>query len=514
MFYRVGICTSITRAGILATALFLAACPGGRSNSPPIADAGTDQTSGVLVGDAVVLDGSASSDADGDTLGYAWALTTVPPDSSAALADPSSDRPSFLADKPGTYVASLVVSDASSSSAPDEVSVAVVIPPPAVVIVTPEPESIAIASPVAVAGTVDDPLAAITVNGDPTPNSNGSYGTTVAIPEGGGTITVVATNSTGAGTATVNVYLKTASAPVISITNPQPGFTANLVLLSTTAAKDIPVDVRGTIVTANTSGSPTVTVNGVPATVTGAPVCPPGLICIAQAFVSRYNFSAMILVSKGQRVILAEGSDTLGGSAQAQVSGVADYCIVGGAEPGVPAERGNGQNNRCHEIDGCNRNKFGLVGSTDTVSLRNQPMPEANLNAVLVEFGSGYIPPSDPINIPRNDFFVHGQSPRDPLGCNIHDTCYQTCVPQGGGNQLQAFSNCNTQQNENHKAMCRKAYPASCPFAPNPLKCAAWLSEKANCFNIADTYFDGVATPFGADRYNERQDDYCLPGLS
>ncbi|MDX1449390.1 MAG: ATP-binding protein, partial [Acidimicrobiia bacterium] len=41
-------------------------------NRPPVADAGPDQT--VLVGDTVTLDGSGSSDADGDALGFEWSL--------------------------------------------------------------------------------------------------------------------------------------------------------------------------------------------------------------------------------------------------------------------------------------------------------------------------------------------------------------------------------------------------------------------------------------------------------
>jgi len=240
MYQSVG--TRITRPWILGLTLFLAACGGGGGNNnlPPVADAGSDQSSSVLVGDAVVLDGSASGDANGDTLGYAWSLTTLPSNSAAALSDQASAKPTFIADKAGTYVARLIVSDGRAGSAPDEVNVTVVIPAPAVAIATPVPDSIEIANPVVVAGTVDDPLAAITVNGAATPNNNGSYSTDVNLPEGGSTVTVVATNSTGADTATVNVFLKTAPDPVMGITAPQPGFTANLVW-NGMAPKDIHV---------------------------------------------------------------------------------------------------------------------------------------------------------------------------------------------------------------------------------------------------------------------------------
>ncbi len=185
------------------------------------------------------------------------------------------------------------------------------------------------------------------------------------------------------------------------------------------------------------------------------------------------------------------------------VEGVADYCITGRSDG--TAERGNGQNNRCHEIDGCNRNQFGAVGSPDTVSLRNQPMPGATENLVLVEFGSGYIPARDP----RNDFFVHGQTPRDALGCNLHDTCYQTCVPPVNESRDIEFRACNAEQYENHKAMCRKAYPATCPYTGlEVLKCPIWLGEKTTCFSIAATYFGGVSVG-GRSQYEVRQNDYC-----
>ncbi len=90
-------------------------------NSTPVANAGADQS--VAPGATVQLNGSKSSDADGDLLTYAWTLKTKPAGSTAALVGGTTVSPTFVADKPGTYVAELVVNDGKTSSAPDQVSI-------------------------------------------------------------------------------------------------------------------------------------------------------------------------------------------------------------------------------------------------------------------------------------------------------------------------------------------------------------------------------------------------------
>ncbi len=90
-------------------------------NSAPVADAGTDQD--VLVNDTVILDGSGSSDADGDDLTFDWALTGVPTGSAAILSDAAAVNPDFVADLPGTYLAQLIVNDGNVNSAADTVTV-------------------------------------------------------------------------------------------------------------------------------------------------------------------------------------------------------------------------------------------------------------------------------------------------------------------------------------------------------------------------------------------------------
>ena len=90
-------------------------------NSPPVANAGMDRS--AVVGTTITLDGSQSSDVDGDPLAYRWSLTSVPAGSAAVLSNPSAITPSFVIDRPGQYVAQLVVNDGTTDSAPDTVTI-------------------------------------------------------------------------------------------------------------------------------------------------------------------------------------------------------------------------------------------------------------------------------------------------------------------------------------------------------------------------------------------------------
>lgn len=96
----------------------------GVPNHPPVANAGPDITR--RIGQTAQLDGSASTDQDGNPLTYRWALTSIPAGSHAALSDPSAVKPTFLVDAPGTFVARLIVNDGFSDSAADTVSVSTI----------------------------------------------------------------------------------------------------------------------------------------------------------------------------------------------------------------------------------------------------------------------------------------------------------------------------------------------------------------------------------------------------
>ena len=79
------------------------------TNSKPVAEAGPNQN--VLVDTTVNLDGTASSDADGDPFTYSWSFTTMPSGSAADLMNATTANPSFIADLSGTYVIQLIVND-------------------------------------------------------------------------------------------------------------------------------------------------------------------------------------------------------------------------------------------------------------------------------------------------------------------------------------------------------------------------------------------------------------------
>ena len=95
-------------------------CLGGGSgavcNHPPTASAGTSQT--VPEGSTVTLDGSASSDPDGNALSYSWQLldTTGPP---VTLSGSTAPQASFAATDDGIYDFRLTVNDGFASASAD-----------------------------------------------------------------------------------------------------------------------------------------------------------------------------------------------------------------------------------------------------------------------------------------------------------------------------------------------------------------------------------------------------------
>ncbi len=119
--------------------------PTGTVNNAPIAHAGSDAQ--ILVDHNVRLDGSLSSDPDGDALDHSWTIVSRPQGSTAALSDVHSAQPLFTPDQIGTYQFELAVHDGQISSRASS---------PAA------PEAESFASPAVAGQTAADPIVMLT----------------------------------------------------------------------------------------------------------------------------------------------------------------------------------------------------------------------------------------------------------------------------------------------------------------------------------------------------------------
>ena len=91
------------------------------TNSAPMANAGPNQN--IQIGTTVTLDGTASTDANSDTLSYKWNMIGRPATSLASLSSTSSPNPKFTADVMGIYTITLLVNDGKLDSTPVPVTV-------------------------------------------------------------------------------------------------------------------------------------------------------------------------------------------------------------------------------------------------------------------------------------------------------------------------------------------------------------------------------------------------------
>jgi hypothetical protein len=151
------------------------------ANTAPVANAGVDQS--VITGTAVTLDGSASSEVDGDLLTYSWTITSKPNGSGASLSRTSVVNPTFIPDAAGTYVFSLVANDGKATSTADVVTVTA---------------SNVNAAPIANAGNTQNVVtgAPVTLDGSGSRDANGdllSYSWTVASRPAGSVATLSST---------------------------------------------------------------------------------------------------------------------------------------------------------------------------------------------------------------------------------------------------------------------------------------------------------------------------------
>jgi hypothetical protein len=94
---------------------------------PPIANAGAEQT--VAHNTTVQLSGS-GQDPQNQTLTHKWTFLTIPAGSTATLSDPGIANPTFIPDKPGTYVVQLIVNNGNLDSKPSTVTITATNTPP------------------------------------------------------------------------------------------------------------------------------------------------------------------------------------------------------------------------------------------------------------------------------------------------------------------------------------------------------------------------------------------------
>jgi len=93
------------------------------ANRPPVAKAAVmGGATAIGVGTTVTLTGEASTDPDNNRMSYAWTLLDKPDGSTAKLSNAAAMNPSFVADKPGPYSFSLIVTDEHGTPSSDGVS--------------------------------------------------------------------------------------------------------------------------------------------------------------------------------------------------------------------------------------------------------------------------------------------------------------------------------------------------------------------------------------------------------
>lgn len=109
--------TKITQAQMINKTIYVHSdVKGDTLNSAPKAQISyANQSIGPSEALSIALDGSASTDSEGDLLAYSWSLQ-APVGSTAVLNDSSTIAPIFTADIPGDYVVSLVVNDGQMQS--------------------------------------------------------------------------------------------------------------------------------------------------------------------------------------------------------------------------------------------------------------------------------------------------------------------------------------------------------------------------------------------------------------
>jgi hypothetical protein len=356
-------------------------------------------------------------------------------------------------------------------------------PPPVVTIASPDDGEVFFGGPIDVAGTVNEPAAEVDVNGVPAAGRP-TWAATVPVRRGETTLRAVARDAAGGeGVDEVEVTVLTDElGPTVQLSSPPQEFLVGSDQLKTSVSARGRVRVSGPYEPAN---APQVTVNGLDAFVEQS--ARPGPLC-GLLGICWWDFDASLLLSKADNpnVVEAVAVDRFGRSDSDSALGLVDRCHVG-SSMGEALEGGaDGQNDRCHAIDGCS--------TPDFVAPDVQDPTQGTLGRRSTAFGK---------DVFDTEHLPHGVAPRDRLPCNLHDVCYQTC----GASKLA----CDAAMFDDMREVCREAYPEKvCPYMPDLNACGQWKGERDRCRAWARRYRAGLSTPPADQRFIDRQREFCL----
>ena len=212
--------------------------------APPNANAGTAQS--VPVGTTATLNGTASTDFNGEPLTYAWSFNSKPGGSTASLTGANTASPTFVPDVAGLYVVQLIVNDGFASSSPVTVNVTATQTPASITVTSGSAQSAftnaAFAAPlvVTVLDATSHPVANVIVTfAAPGSGASGSFA---------GGVNTATTNASGVATSALFTANGTAGGPyTVAASATGVGTPANFSLTNTQAP---PASI------AMTSGSP------------------------------------------------------------------------------------------------------------------------------------------------------------------------------------------------------------------------------------------------------------------
>ena len=359
--------------------------------------------------------------------------------------------------------------------------------PPIVAIDTPDDGDIFTTSPIMVTGTIDDASASVSVNDTPALVANGIFTASVPLQNGYNTITAVAKNVAGSGSASVSVLSIVGASPTVYIRSPQKGF----VLGKEQGKGDLPVTVEGWVRDNRLQGigqAPVVTVwfDNIP--IAATVIQQTSFACASQNRCWTYSATKNFPSPNGVRLSIEVEAETGNLTASSTLSGIIDFCYLnqGDEDNTSPAcaaclyQPERRQSRRCIvRSDGCSNPVF---------EDRKDDPTRGELGLTSTEFGK------------RDDAVtVFGQQRAIQLPCNRHDECYHQWCPLPPRKQTRVGvvdekSACNVRFYEDMVDVCREAYPeTTCPVDRIGIfNCPQWRFEKQSCYNWALIYFDAV----------------------